>query len=79
MIHEPKLPDYSNDALQANLGNWQKLVDKGMGPEKIIAMIASKYTLSDAQQEVIRDIKPTPALEPVDDFVAAMEAAEAQQ
>ena len=79
VIHEPKLPDYSNDALQANLGNWQKLVDKGMGPEKIITMIASKYTLSDAQQEVIRDIKPTPALEPVDDFVAAMEAAEAQQ
>ena len=34
--------------------------------------------LSDAQQEVIRDIKPTPALEPVDDFVAAMEAADLQ-
>lgn len=74
---EPTLPPYSNESMAANLGQWQSLIDNGRSADKIIAMISSRYTLSDAQKETIRDLRPTPPATPkVDPFVADMEAAE---
>lgn len=53
------LPDYSEDQMKSNLNGWQEKINNGKSsPEHIIAMISSRYTLSPAQQAVIRSIKP---------------------
>lgn len=73
------LPDYSEDQMRQNLGAWQQAIDEGKtSPEAIISKVQTRYTMSPAQQAVIRSIKPR-ASDPepeVDPFVADMEAAE---
>ncbi|MDO6385619.1 phage recombination protein Bet [Uliginosibacterium sp. 31-12] len=80
-VAEVVLPDYSEDQLKQNLPAWQKAADEGkFSAENMIAKINTRYTLSAAQQAVIRSIKPhtteqQPASDMADhaDFVAAMD------
>lgn len=76
--NEPKtLPEYPTDQFAKNMPTWQRLVESGQKePAAIIAMVGTKYTLSEAQRMAIEDLGITDA-QPVDDeFVRAMEAAE---
>lgn len=76
---EPKaLPPYSAEAMVSNLESWSGLIDSGKRTaEEIIGMVSTKYTLSDAQKEAIRNLGCVVVETPeVDPFVAAMEAAE---
>lgn len=70
----PTLPPYSAESMAANMGQWQLAVNKGTSTDRIIAMVSSRFALSDAQKEAIRDLRP--AAPEVDPFVADMEAAE---
>ena len=75
------LPDYPAADLEKNLPAWQKSADDGkFVAENLIAKISTRYTLSAAQQAVIRSIKPhTPEAQPADamaehaDFVEALD------
>jgi hypothetical protein len=81
------LPAYSDADLEKNLPAWLGLIDSGRKTaEQIIATVSTKATLSDEQKKRIRrenvidaetgEVTNTPDH---DDFVADMEAAEAQQ
>ncbi|MGY2258160.1 phage recombination protein Bet [Pseudomonas sp. SDO55104_S430] len=49
---------YLDETLEENVAKWQPLIDSGRtSPEKLIAMISSKYTLSPAQIEKIQNLK----------------------
>ena len=51
-------PAYSDDLLKENLVKWQPLIDANRtSPEHLIATISSKYTLTDAQKEQIKNLK----------------------
>lgn len=53
------LPDYSDDQLSQNLPAWQKAADEGkFNADNMLAKISTRYSLSAAQQAVIRSIKP---------------------
>lgn len=75
------LPDYPAADLEKNLPAWQKSADDGkFVAENLIAKISTRYTLSAAQQAVIRSIKPhTTEAQPADamaehaDFVEALD------
>lgn len=73
---KPKeLPAYTDSQLEENLAAWQAAINSGKAtPQKILAMVGTKYRLSEEQANVIRAIK-----QEVDPFVAAMEAAEVAQ
>ncbi len=47
-------PPYPDDQFDANIADWRKLVEEGRDPERIIAKVATKYTLTDAQKDKIR-------------------------
>lgn len=67
---EPKaLPPYPAEQLDANRDTWAGLIASGKKtPDQLIAMIGTKYTLSEAQQEAIRDLeKPDNDIIPVVD------------
>ena len=69
------LPAYTDAQMDANLAAWQDAINSGKTtPQRILAMVGSKFTLSPAQSEHIRNMKP--AQTEVDPFVSAMEAAE---
>lgn len=73
------LPDYPQDQYEANVDKWRASIAAGKKtPQALIAMIGSKYTMSEAQKEAILDMEQ-PAAEPQqkkDDFVSAYEEAE---
>lgn len=73
---KPKeLPAYTDMQLEENLAAWQAAINSGKAtPQKILAMVGTKYRLTEEQANVIRTLKPE-----VDPFVAAMEAAEVAQ
>lgn len=70
---KPKeLPAYTDMQLEENLAAWQAAINSGKAtPQKILAMVGTKYRLTEEQANAIRAIKPE-----VDPFVAEMEAAE---
>ncbi len=52
------LPEYTQKQMDENLPNWTKRIHAGKATaEQIIAMVESKYTLTDAQKEQITAIK----------------------
>lgn len=56
------LPAYSDEAFSKNLGSWQALIEAGKKTaDQIIAMVASKATLSDDQIYMIRAAEVTDA------------------
>lgn len=87
MQAEPQpLPPYPSESMTKNLPTWGKAIAEGKKTaDQIIAMIGSKYTLTPAQQAQINALEEQAAniiegeYQPVDDFVAEMNAAEAAQ
>ncbi len=83
----PALPAYTDDQLKANAVAWDRAIREGRNSaDQIIAKIASKFVLSDAQRATIRSLGAvvtqsavTEHGEIVDPFVAEMEAAERNQ
>ncbi len=73
-----ELPPYTDAQLAANKDAWQAAINAGkQTPQKIIAMISTKYRLSTEQSETIRRMTPiVEAAAEVDPFVAEMNAAE---
>lgn len=66
---EPKqLPPYQAEQLAANQETWAGLIAAGKkSADQLIAMISTKYTLTDAQKEAIRDLeKPAETAPPSD-------------
>ncbi len=62
------LPPYSDDQMKANADGWRAAIASGKKtPDALIAMISTRYTLSAAQQEAIRDLVPSDV--PGDDFI----------
>ncbi|WP_223538749.1 recombinase RecT [Pseudomonas sp. BF-R-12] len=54
-----ELSDYPDEKLTENMPKWRAAIDAGRStPEKVIATIASKYTLSEEQIEVIQGLAP---------------------
>lgn len=74
---EPKtLPAYTDAQMEENEAAWQAAINSGKTtPQRILAMVSSKFTLSSEQAERIRTMKK---VEVVDAFVAEMNAAEQQ-
>ena len=53
----PALEPYPADKFDKNLPAWRSLVESGRkSPEAILAMVASKYSLSDEQKRAIRSL-----------------------
>ncbi|WP_409311432.1 phage recombination protein Bet [Pectobacterium sp. B1J-3] len=53
------LPHYPNDRFNEYLPQWQSMMENGKKTaDQIIAMTASKYTLSEDQKLAIRDLEP---------------------
>ena len=76
---EPKLPPpYPAEQMSKNLPAWTEMMHAGKKTAaQIIAMVSSKYTLSPAQIEAIKDAEMVvEQAHEVDPFVAEMEAAE---
>jgi hypothetical protein len=49
-----ELPGYTDEQFFKNIDAWRSLVeDKGKKPEQILAMVSSKYTLTEAQKAAI--------------------------
>lgn len=68
----PTLPTYSDEQFLSYIPKWRESIASGKTTaERIINMVSSKYTLTDEQIYQIKN------LEPQDDFVAEMEAADA--
>lgn len=84
------LPAYSDEQMSLNLPQWIKMIQAGKATKpQIIAMVSKKYTLSaqqiasingisEAVEGEIVDHQPAAPAEPVDSFVAEMNAAEAK-
>lgn len=78
---KPALPDYSEADFDKNLPAWTKTVANGKktAPD-LLAMLSTRATFSEQQKAQILSLKVRPPEpEPVDDFVADMEAAEGAQ
>ena len=55
---QPALPEYTDDQMTANLPNWQAAINSGRAtPERIIALVSSKYTLTGDQETHILNMK----------------------
>ena len=76
---KPELPAYAADAFAKNLPAWTGLVESGRktAPD-LLAMLSTKATFSEEQKARVLSLKkaPPPEAEPVDEFVADMNAAE---
>jgi phage recombination protein Bet len=72
---KPKeLPEYTDEQLKNNIPAWRDAINAGrITTEKIITKISSGYRITAEQLEKIRSLKKQ---EPVDPFVADMEAEE---
>jgi len=51
-------PGYTQGQFDINLPKWKALVDAGRSPEQIIAMVQSKYSLSEQQLKDITNLQP---------------------
>lgn len=72
----PELTPYSAEAFEKNLPAWRGLVEAGKKtPGDLLAMLSTKATFSEEQKAQVLSLKAAPA-EPVDPFVAEMDAAE---
>lgn len=70
----PTLPTYSDEQFSSYLPRWKESIIAGKtNAESIINKVSSKYTLTEDQAKQIRNLEVTPE----DDFVAEMEAADA--
>lgn len=88
-VVEPKttaraeLQPYPDDKLKENVPTWDASIRaRKTTADRIIAMVSSKYVLTDEQRATIRGLGAelqTATAEVVDPFVAEMNAAEAQQ
>lgn len=69
---EPKvLPAYTAEQMDANVDGWREAILAGKTtPERLIAMVSSKYKLSEDQVKIIKDLTVVDA-----DFVNEMEEA----
>ena len=57
---EKTLPPYTQDQLKANADAWETAIKAGKTtPDRIIAMVSSKFTLSDEQRKQIAALKET--------------------
>jgi phage recombination protein Bet len=66
------MPAYPQDKFEAELkGSWQKLVDEGRDPERIIKTVSTRYTLSDKQQASIRALAKPVQTDPITEEQAA--------
>lgn len=66
-----ELPPYADDAIDANVDGWREAILAGKTtPERLIAMVSSKYKLSEDQVKIIKDLTVVDA-----DFVNEMEEA----
>lgn len=76
VLSAPKaLPAYADEQLTANKLAWQAAINSGKStPQRILAMITSKFTLTSEQAEIIRGMKKHETV--IDPFVAEMEANE---
>lgn len=81
------LPAYADDQMALNLPQWIKMIQAGKATKpQIIAMVSKKYTLTQKQIDSINAISEAVDAElveatqpePVDPFVAEMNAAEAK-
>lgn len=54
----PALPEYTDAQMAENLPNWQAAIDSGRAtPERIIALVSSKYALTSDQEAQILNMK----------------------
>lgn len=54
----PALPEYTDAQVAENLPNWQAAIDSGRAtPERIIALVSSKYALTSDQETHILNMK----------------------
>lgn len=54
----PALPEYTDAQMAENLPNWQAAIDSGRAtPERIIALVSSKYALTSDQETHILNMK----------------------
>lgn len=69
---EPKvIPAYTAEQMDANVDGWREAILAGKTtPERLIAMVSSKYKLSEDQVKIIKDLTVVDA-----DFVNEMEEA----
>lgn len=55
---QPALPEYTDAQMAENLPNWQAAIDSGRAtPERIIALVSSKYVLTGDQEAQILNMK----------------------
>lgn len=55
---QPALPEYTDDQMTANLPNWQAAINSGRAtPDRIIALVSSKYVLTANQETHILNMK----------------------
>jgi hypothetical protein len=89
-VKPPALPDYPAADFDKNLPAWAKVVAAGKkSPSELLAMLSTKATFTEEQKAKVLSLKKAPATDaspsggdtppPIDDdFVAAMDAAEAK-
>jgi hypothetical protein len=72
------LPAYTADQLDSNVDAWRSAIASGKTtPERIAAMVASKYTLTADQIKTINGLSGLPTGDIIDaEFVNAMEEAD---
>jgi hypothetical protein len=72
----PALPAYLADDFAKNLPAWAKVVAAGKKTASdLLAMLSTKATFSEEQKAAILSLKAAPPPDPVDPFVAEMDAA----
>jgi predicted transcriptional regulator len=78
-VTQPKtLPAYTAEQMDANVDAWRAAIAAGKTtPERIAAMVSSKYTLTAEQIKTINGLAGIPAGDVIDaEFVSDMEGAE---
>jgi len=73
-----ELPKYTDEKFKENIAAWQSAINAGKAtPERLIAMVSSRFTISAEQAKTIRALKKEIA--PAGEFVDDMEAEELKQ
>lgn len=77
-MNKPKdMPAYTDEQLDTNFDAWKAAINAGKTtPQRILAIVATKFRLSDSQAETIRSMKKEDAEDP---FIVDMEKAEGAQ
>lgn len=70
-----ELPPYTADQMDAQLDAWRTSIQGGTDPERIIAKVSTRFSLSDVQKQIIRDMaKPVNSSAAIDaEWVAEYE------